>query len=284
MFRLEAGQPGQPRVFFTSTTSTTNKRLRLHGLRAAVLLLCLVSPDNSDTSLRLLEVLEATSSSDPECSLSLPCGCGQELAARALPHDPRQAQLPGSERALLHDPATRTPCRSSTERALPRRRSHGGPTRLFRKWRNSLGGVAQGRTWGPGIESYPLKLFFNKLKLWYRCTEVPDEIVGPLVAGRLVGRAQSIALELRLIRPDGTYDIGDAALVRLSVDQVLDPNDGHTVIQHHIPSGVQALCNAQRGLRLKDCRSFRQNGNSVSRKLRSRLAWMSTMWQRPTCG
>ena len=110
---------------------------------------------------------------------------------------------------------------------------------LLEEWRKD---VPPG--WGPGIESYPLKLFFNKLKLWYRCTEVPDEIVGPLVAGRLVGRAQRIALELRLIRPDGTYDIGDAALVRLSVDQVLDPNDGITVIQHHIPSGVQALCNA----------------------------------------
>ncbi|CAE7229802.1 RE1, partial [Symbiodinium sp. CCMP2456] len=98
--------------------------------------------------------------------------------------------------------------------------------------------------WQPGLESYPLKLYFSKLKLWYRCTEVPDEVVGPLIAGRLVGRAQRIALELRLIRPDGTYDTGDAALVRLSVDQVLDPTDGVTVLQHHIPSGVQALCNA----------------------------------------
>ena len=100
--------------------------------------------------------------------------------------------------------------------------------------------------WKPGIESYPLKLFFSKLKLWYGCCEVPDEVVGPLIAGRLQGGAQRIALELKLIRPDGGYDIGDAALVRLSVDEVLDPNDGVTVIQHHIPSGVQALCNALR--------------------------------------
>ena len=98
--------------------------------------------------------------------------------------------------------------------------------------------------WQLGLENYPLKLYFSKLKLWYRCTEVPDEVVGPLIASRLVGRAQRIALELRLIRPDGTYDTGDAALVRLSVDQVLDPTDGVTVLQHHIPSGVQALCNA----------------------------------------
>ena len=100
--------------------------------------------------------------------------------------------------------------------------------------------------WKPGIESYPLKLFFSKLKLWYRCCEVADEIVGPLIAGRLQGGAQRLALELKLVRPDGGYDIGDAALVRLSVDEVIDPNDGVTIIQHHIPSGVQALCNALR--------------------------------------
>lgn len=34
------------------------------------------------------------------------------------------------------------------------------------------------------------------------------------------------------------------APVRLSVDQVLDPNDGVTILQHHTPSRVQALCNA----------------------------------------
>ena len=90
----------------------------------------------------------------------------------------------------------------------------------------------------------PLKTYFAKLKLWYRCSEAPDEIIGPLVAERLQGRAQRIALELKLIRPDGTYDVGDVALVRLSVDEVVDPNDGVTIIQRAIPSGVQALCNA----------------------------------------
>ena len=100
--------------------------------------------------------------------------------------------------------------------------------------------------WMPGMANYPLKLYISKLKLWYRICDCPDECVGPLVAGRLAGRAQRIALELRLIRPDGTYDVGDDALVRLAVDQVLDPADGVTVLQHHIPSGVQALCNALR--------------------------------------
>ena len=82
--------------------------------------------------------------------------------------------------------------------------------------------------WSPGIESsYPLSCSSRSLlKLWHRCCEVPDEVVGPLLAGRLQGRAQRIALELTLVRPDGTYDIGDAALVRLSFDEVIDPADG----------------------------------------------------------
>ena len=70
--------------------------------------------------------------------------------------------------------------------------------------------------------------------------------MGPLIAGRLQERAQRIALELKLARPDGAYDIGDGALVRLSVDEVADPVDGVTITQRHIPSGGQALCNASR--------------------------------------
>ena len=44
----------------------------------------------------------------------------------------------------------------------------------------------------------------------------PDEAVGPLLAGCLRGRAQ-LAMNLRLPDPTGHIDIGDSALVRLSV-------------------------------------------------------------------
>ena len=98
--------------------------------------------------------------------------------------------------------------------------------------------------WSPGLPDYPLKLFFDKLKLWYRVYEGPDEAVGPLIAGRLQGRAQKIALNLRLIRPDGQYDFGDSALVRLTVDEVRDPNNPQVILQNYIPSGVTALANA----------------------------------------
>ena len=69
--------------------------------------------------------------------------------------------------------------------------------------------------------------------------------MGPLLAGRLRGRAQQIAFGLRLQDPHGNVDTGDAALVRLSVEEARDPATGQ-VIQHAIPSGVQALMAALR--------------------------------------
>ena len=143
------------------------------------------------------------------------------------------------ERDLLPDPLHRDLRLLGEAMAAPNTSSQGGVP--LDEWRKD---VPPG--WKPGVESYPLKIYFAKLKLWYRCCEVPDEVIGPVIAGRLQGRAQRIALELKLVRPDGNYDIGDAALVRLSVDEVIDPADGVTVLQRHIPSGVQALCNALR--------------------------------------
>ena len=81
--------------------------------------------------------------------------------------------------------------------------------------------------------------------MWYRLYDGPDEAVGPLIAGRLRGRAQQIAMNLRLPDPHGHVDVGDAALVRLSVDEVTDPVTG-AIIQQAMPSGVQALLHALR--------------------------------------
>ena len=99
--------------------------------------------------------------------------------------------------------------------------------------------------WMPGNPQYPLKEYLEKLRLWYRIAGVEDEMIGPLIAGRLYGRASKLAMALRVPRPDGTMDVGDAALVRLAVDEVHDPVTGQ-LVQHHIPSGVQYLINALR--------------------------------------
>ena len=48
------------------------------------------------------------------------------------------------------------------------------------------------------------------------------------------------AMSLRVPRP---RDVGDAALIRLAVEEVRDPNDQKVVLQAYIPSGVQYLMN-----------------------------------------
>lgn len=73
--------------------------------------------------------------------------------------------------------------------------------------------------WQPGDAKYPLKQFLERVKMWYRLYDGPDEAVGPLLAGRLRGRAQQLAMNLRLPDPHGHVDVGDAALVCLSVDE-----------------------------------------------------------------
>jgi len=93
------------------------------------------------------------------------------------------------------------------------------------------------------IASYPRKLYMERVRLWYRVYDGVDENVGLFLAGRLRSRAQQIALGLRLPDPHGHVDTGDAALVRLSVEE--DPDSGQ-IIQHAIPSGVQALMTALR--------------------------------------
>ena len=98
--------------------------------------------------------------------------------------------------------------------------------------------------WTPGDPAYPLRLYMEKLQLWYKTTNLEDEIVGPMVAGRLHGRAAKVAMALRVPRPDGGVDVGPDALSRLSVDEVVDP--AGNVIQQHIASGVQFLLNSLR--------------------------------------
>ena len=61
--------------------------------------------------------------------------------------------------------------------------------------------------WALGSLDYPLKLYLERAKMWYRMFEGLDESVGPLLAGRLRGRAQQIALTLRLPDPHGGVDI-----------------------------------------------------------------------------
>ena len=202
---------------------------------------------------------------------------------------------PGGEHPLRHDPARPLrPPLAAMANPTTTTTAGGVPLEKFRK------DIPPG--WRPGLSGYPLKVYFQKLKLWYRVAECPDECVGPLVAGRLGGAAQKIALELKLVRPDGSFDYGDAALVRLSTDQVIDPADGTTMLQHAIPSGVQALCNAlkdaygeadeiQTTRSLEDFFEYKRpqklisvhtrwNGTAATKRHRRTQDWSSTLLQR----
>ena len=59
--------------------------------------------------------------------------------------------------------------------------------------------------------------------------------MGPVIAGRLYG-AHRTAMTFRVSRPDGNVDQGDAALVRLPVDECETQNTNE-VIQQAIPFG-----------------------------------------------
>ena len=87
--------------------------------------------------------------------------------------------------------------------------------------------------WKAGLPNYPLSRYNQLIQIWYRLTDFTDEQVRPAVAGRLQGRANSLALELRVTRQDGTVLVGDSALAF----------PGETATQHAaaVKAGLQAL-------------------------------------------
>lgn len=79
-----------------------------------------------------------------------------------------------------------------------------------------------------------------------------DAIVGPLVASRLTGRAQKLAISSKLSRLHRNgFDIGDNAVVGLSVDEVRDPNNPQITfqprIQDMVSRSLEAFFQSKRG-------------------------------------
>ena len=69
------------------------------------------------------------------------------------------------------------------------------------------------------MEGYPLRMYQDKLQMWWMQTELQYAQVCVLIAGRLRGPANSIALKLRLERPlalqPPAFDQGVDAFARL---------------------------------------------------------------------
>ena len=87
--------------------------------------------------------------------------------------------------------------------------------------------------WKAGLPNYPLSRYNQLIQIWYRLTDFSDDQVGPAVAGRLQGRANSLALELRITRQDGTVLAGDSALAF--------PGEPATQHAAAVKGGLQAL-------------------------------------------
>ena len=56
--------------------------------------------------------------------------------------------------------------------------------------------------WIPGDPRYPLKLYSQLLRLWWRQTDIPEGAAGPTIAGRLRGTALQYAMRLKAHRLD----------------------------------------------------------------------------------
>ena len=94
--------------------------------------------------------------------------------------------------------------------------------------------------WRPGLLHYPYRKFLEKLRLWYRLTDLDATQVGPAVAGRLQGRPYNMAMALRMNNRVGTELSGDAALSYPGEPEQVDPSSG-AVLQPAIESGLQRL-------------------------------------------
>ena len=98
--------------------------------------------------------------------------------------------------------------------------------------------------WKPGMESYPLRLYVDKLTLWWKQADVDLTHASVLIVGRLKTGAGKVAMKLRLERkqsdhpPD--YDVGADAIVRARVPEEKDDLTG-AVTQPMIPSGMERL-------------------------------------------
>ena len=75
--------------------------------------------------------------------------------------------------------------------------------------------------WKPHMQDYSLRLYFEKLRLWIRTTDLgngPENQakIGPTVVGRLRGAAYRVVMKMRPPRQDGRILVGDEAISALA--------------------------------------------------------------------
>jgi len=80
--------------------------------------------------------------------------------------------------------------------------------------------------WQPGLDTYPFRLYQEKMKMWWLVQEYEDHVIGNIIAGRLKKGALRVAMLLRLTTLDGRVFIGSEALAQPAVPANNDPNVG----------------------------------------------------------
>ena len=86
---------------------------------------------------------------------------------------------------------------------------------------------------------YPFRRYMERLRLWYRQTELDVEAIGPAVAARLQGRPFNLAMSLAFQDRTGRQLRGDEALAFAGAPATLDAQGA--VVAPAIDSGIQQL-------------------------------------------
>ena len=100
--------------------------------------------------------------------------------------------------------------------------------------------------WKPGLPRYSWRRFLERMRLWYRLTDLNADQIGPAIAGHLVGRPYTLAMKLSVRAQDGQILRGDEALAYPGADPIAD---GMGVIQAAAAaSGTQVLTRVLTGV------------------------------------
>ena len=93
--------------------------------------------------------------------------------------------------------------------------------------------------WRPGVTKFTIRRYLERLRLWYRQTDLGPEQVGPAVAGRLAGRAFDTAMSLRIVTQSGRALSGDSALA--FAGEAAQTDQAGNVVLPAVDSGLQQL-------------------------------------------
>ena len=93
--------------------------------------------------------------------------------------------------------------------------------------------------WKTGIPKYTFRRYLERLRLWYRQTDLSSSQVGPAVAGRLIGRPFDDAMALTITTGNGTVLTGDAALAFEGEDA--NPNLGTPALSNGLQHLLRVL-------------------------------------------